>query len=132
MSRPTPAQLAACRRALEEALGPTALLGTPEALQDYGRDESGMPGAWVRSSKRAMMSVIPRFNMRRVLFDYMHGLYLPAAAAVAIQVRVLHPIGHLPHVVRPGAEHDIILTSAEGGGIRAAAWTALASQTWST
>ena len=26
-----------------------------------------------------MMSVIPRFNMRRVLFDYSRGLYLPAA-----------------------------------------------------
>ena len=25
---------------------------------------------WVRTSKRAMSSVIPRFNMRRVLFDY--------------------------------------------------------------
>ena len=27
-----------------------------------------------------MMSVIPRFNMRRVLFDYTQGLYRPAAA----------------------------------------------------
>ena len=46
----------------------------------YGRDESGIPGAWVRRSKRAMMTVIPRFNMRRVLFDYTQGLYQPAAA----------------------------------------------------
>ncbi|HEX4387100.1 MAG TPA: alpha-glucan family phosphorylase, partial [Steroidobacteraceae bacterium] len=46
----------------------------------YGRDESGVPGAWVRRSKRAMMTVIPRFNMRRVLFDYTQGLYRPAAA----------------------------------------------------
>jgi glycogen phosphorylase len=45
----------------------------------YVRDESGCPRAWVRQSKRAMMSVIPRFNMRRVLFDYTQGLYLPAA-----------------------------------------------------
>ena len=29
-----------------------------------------------------MMTVIPRFNMRRVLFDYTRGLYQPAAAAV--------------------------------------------------
>jgi starch phosphorylase len=27
-----------------------------------------------------MMTVIPRFNMRRVLFDYTQGLYTPAAA----------------------------------------------------
>jgi glycogen phosphorylase len=46
----------------------------------YGRDEAGMPASWVRFSKRAMMSVIPRFNMRRVLFDYTQGLYRPAAA----------------------------------------------------
>ncbi len=46
----------------------------------YGRDEAGMPGSWVRFSKRAMISVIPRFNMRRVLFDYTQGLYRPAAA----------------------------------------------------
>ena len=32
MNRPSAAQLAACRRALEEALGPSALLATPEAL----------------------------------------------------------------------------------------------------
>jgi starch phosphorylase len=46
----------------------------------YERDESGVPGAWVRRSKRAMTTVIPRFNMRRVLFDYTQGLYQPAAA----------------------------------------------------
>jgi glycogen phosphorylase len=45
----------------------------------YLRDESGLPRSWVKRSKRAMMSVIPRFNMGRVLFDYTRGLYLPAA-----------------------------------------------------
>ena len=46
----------------------------------YTRDESGCPEAWVQRSKRAMMTVIPAFNMRRVLFDYTRGLYQPAAA----------------------------------------------------
>src|SRR5215469_2258156 len=45
----------------------------------YTHDESGIPGGWVARSKRAMMSVIPAFNMRRVLFDYTQGLYRPAA-----------------------------------------------------
>jgi starch phosphorylase len=45
----------------------------------YGRDESDCPSGWVQRMKRAMMTVIPRFNMRRVLFDYTQGLYLPAA-----------------------------------------------------
>ena len=41
------------------------------------RDERGLPRDWVRRCKRAMMTVIPRFNMRRVLFDYTQGLYQP-------------------------------------------------------
>jgi starch phosphorylase len=45
----------------------------------YGRGDGGCPSGWVRRSKRAMMTVIPRFNMRRVLFDYTQGLYQPAA-----------------------------------------------------
>jgi glycogen phosphorylase len=46
----------------------------------YARDESGCPTGWVKRSKRAMMTVIPRFNMRRVLYDYTQGLYLPAVS----------------------------------------------------
>ena len=45
----------------------------------YARDESDCPTGWVKRSKRAMMTVIPRFNMRRVLYDYTQGLYLPGA-----------------------------------------------------
>ena len=46
----------------------------------YDRDDTGCPRDWVKRSKRAMTTVIPRFNMRRVLFDYTRGLYAPAAA----------------------------------------------------
>jgi starch phosphorylase len=46
----------------------------------YARNAAGCPVEWVRRSKRAMMTVIPRFNMRRVLFDYTRGLYQPAIA----------------------------------------------------
>ena len=65
-----------------DALEAELILGTlaEEVLPlYYTRDEGGCPRAWVKRSKRAMMSVIPRFNMRRVLFDYTRGLYLPAA-----------------------------------------------------
>ena len=34
---------------------------------------------WVRRSKRAMSTVIPRFNTRRMVFDYARGVYFPAA-----------------------------------------------------
>ncbi len=46
----------------------------------YDKTCPACPPEWVRRSKRAMMTVIPRFNMRRVLFDYTRGLYQPAAA----------------------------------------------------
>jgi starch phosphorylase len=45
----------------------------------YDRKDSGLSAEWVRRSKRAMSTVIPRFNMDRVLFDYTRGLYQPAA-----------------------------------------------------
>src|SRR4030088_2714063 len=45
----------------------------------YDRKDSGFSPEWVRRSKRAMSTVIPRFNMDRVLFDYTRGLYQPAA-----------------------------------------------------
>ena len=45
----------------------------------YDCSSEGFSPDWVRRSKRAMMTVIPRFNMRRVLFDYTQGLYEPAA-----------------------------------------------------
>ena len=66
-----------------DALEAEMILGTleEEVLPlYYDRDESGCPREWVRRSKHAMTTVIPRFNMGRVLFDYSRGLYVPAAA----------------------------------------------------
>ncbi len=44
----------------------------------YNVADAGYSPEWVRRSKQAMVSVIPRFNMRRVLYDYTQGLYEPA------------------------------------------------------
>src|ERR1700730_12208918 len=69
--------------ARRDALEAELILGTleEEVLPlYYARDESGCPGAWVKRSKRAMMTVIPGFNMRRVLFDYTERLYRPGVA----------------------------------------------------
>jgi glycogen phosphorylase len=46
----------------------------------YARNSSGLSPEWVRRCRHAMASVVPRFNMRRVVRDYAAGLYLPAAA----------------------------------------------------
>ncbi|HKT71576.1 MAG TPA: alpha-glucan family phosphorylase [Steroidobacteraceae bacterium] len=45
----------------------------------YERQESSYSPEWVKRSKRAMMTVIPRFNMSRMLHNYIEGLYAPAA-----------------------------------------------------
>jgi glycogen phosphorylase len=45
----------------------------------YARNPEGYSPEWVRRCKRAMMTVIPHFNMGRVVQDYAHGLYYPAA-----------------------------------------------------
>jgi starch phosphorylase len=45
----------------------------------YATNDEGYSTEWVRRAKRAMATVIPQFNMRRVLFDYTQGLYQPAA-----------------------------------------------------
>src|SRR5690606_11539177 len=46
----------------------------------YGRNHEGLSVEWVRRCRHAMASVIPRFNMRRVVSDYAAHLYRPAAA----------------------------------------------------
>jgi starch phosphorylase len=45
----------------------------------YARNASGVSPEWVRRCKRAMASVVPRFNMRRAVSNYATGLYGPAA-----------------------------------------------------
>jgi starch phosphorylase len=44
-----------------------------------GRRGDDYSSEWVRRSKRAMSTVIPRFNTRRQVFDYGRGVYQPAA-----------------------------------------------------
>ncbi|MGA2564211.1 MAG: alpha-glucan family phosphorylase [Steroidobacteraceae bacterium] len=55
----------------------------------YAHNPDGYSAEWVRRCKRAMMSVIPSFNMGRVVQDYARGLYHPAAA----QYRRMHEGG---------------------------------------
>ena len=45
----------------------------------YERNAGGFSRGWVQKSQHAMATVIPRFNMRRTLCDYVSGMYLPAA-----------------------------------------------------
>ncbi|RYG80596.1 alpha-glucan family phosphorylase, partial [bacterium] len=45
----------------------------------YARNSRGFSPEWVRRCKRAMRTVVPRFNMRRTVRDYLSGMYRPAA-----------------------------------------------------
>lgn len=84
-----------------------------ELLQDevipmyYARGEDGYSPEWVRRSKHSMSTIIPHFNMRRVLENYVEGIYRPAARQ-----------GHR-------------LTAERGAGARAlAAWKAGIAAAW--
>jgi starch phosphorylase len=65
-----------------DALDAAAML---DALEEevmplyYTRNDEGCPVEWVRRCKRAMITVIPHFNMGRVVQDYARGVYYPAA-----------------------------------------------------
>ncbi|MEP7242189.1 MAG: alpha-glucan family phosphorylase [Gammaproteobacteria bacterium] len=45
----------------------------------YARNDAGFSPEWVRRSKRAMSTVIPQFNSRRMVYDYSQGIYSPLA-----------------------------------------------------
>jgi glycogen phosphorylase len=65
-----------------DALDSAAMLDTIEeevVPLYYERNQEGYSPEWVRRCKRAMMTVIPHFNMGRVVQDYARGLYYPAA-----------------------------------------------------
>jgi starch phosphorylase len=57
-----------------------------EILQDhalpmyYDRLPAGYSPAWVRMAKQSMATLLPRFNARRMLNEYVERLYRPAAA----------------------------------------------------
>ncbi|HXQ63844.1 MAG TPA: alpha-glucan family phosphorylase [Steroidobacteraceae bacterium] len=57
-----------------------------EILQDevvpmyYERDASGLPKRWITRAKRSMATLLGGFNSRRMVGNYVTGLYRPAAA----------------------------------------------------
>lgn len=57
-----------------------------EILQDevvplyYERDATGMPARWIQKAKRSMATLLPAFNTRRMLANYVTEAYRPAAA----------------------------------------------------
>jgi glycogen phosphorylase len=75
---PSDAQDAERRDALDSAAMLDAIEEEVVPLY-YARNQDGYSPEWVRRCKRAMMTVIPHFNMGRVVQDYARGVYYPAA-----------------------------------------------------
>lgn len=45
----------------------------------YGRDEQGIPRAWVRRMKQCITKLAPVYNTNRMVQEYARNLYIPAA-----------------------------------------------------
>jgi len=43
----------------------------------YNRDEKGVPRQWIKKIRRAMVTLVPRFNTWRMVQDYTRNYYLP-------------------------------------------------------
>jgi starch phosphorylase len=56
-----------------------------ELLQDeviplyYERNAQGLPSGWIAKAKHSMATIIPAFNTRRMMDNYVRGLYRPAS-----------------------------------------------------
>jgi len=53
----------------------------------YEHDEDGVPVYWMRRVKAAIESLGWRFNADRMVLDYMHGTYVPAAGGTSRELR---------------------------------------------
>jgi len=61
----------------EDSLALYSLLEEQIVPLFYGRDEKGMPRAWIGRMKEAIASISPRFSSARMLRDYSERAYLP-------------------------------------------------------
>ncbi|CAA9552268.1 MAG: Glycogen phosphorylase [uncultured Thermomicrobiales bacterium] len=57
------------------------LLETAVVPLYYARDADGVPQAWCRLAREAIRTVSPAFSARRMVVEYIHRLYHPAAGA---------------------------------------------------
>jgi starch phosphorylase len=74
----------------------------------YARGAHGYSPEWVRRCRRAMMTVIPQFNMRRMIVDYDQGFYRPAAV-----------------------QHAALAADSDAGARALAAWKQRIRKSWS-
>jgi starch phosphorylase len=49
----------------------------------YNRDDRGIPRQWLQIIRRAMVTLVPKYNTWRMVQDYTRSYYLPASGAPA-------------------------------------------------
>ena len=77
--KPSPEHLDVFRRNREESRTLYEIIQDKVIPLYYERGKYGYPEEWVKKSKRAMASVLPRFNAGRMLDEYVSKCYLPAS-----------------------------------------------------
>ena len=77
--RPSPHNDDEARRDAEDARTLYEILQDEVIPAYYDRGKHGFSQKWVRLAKRSMESVLPKFNMSRVVNEYIECLYQPAA-----------------------------------------------------
>ena len=50
----------------------------------YERDERGLPRRWLQVVKQSIRTVLPHFSARRMVKEYVRGMYLPAARSSVV------------------------------------------------
>ena len=53
----------------------------------YAIDESGLPGRWIRQMMNSISTLAWRFSAHRMVADYVHSAYLPAAGGVSCEMK---------------------------------------------
>jgi len=53
----------------------------------YETDENGLPGRWIRSMMNSISTLAWRFSAHRMVADYVHNAYLPAAGGVSCEMK---------------------------------------------
>ncbi|MFT4045371.1 MAG: alpha-glucan family phosphorylase, partial [Solimonas sp.] len=76
-------EVARRKRDEEEALQLLDILEQQVVPLYWGADNEAYAPEWVRISKNAMKTLIPRFNSARMVMDYVRGFYGPAAGQTA-------------------------------------------------
>lgn len=78
---PVDRALPAAQRDRLESEALLALLEDEVLPEFFERNAQGLPEAWLRRSRQAMVRALPVYNVDRMLGDYLERLYRPAAAA---------------------------------------------------